>query len=354
MLEGGADIRYIQAMLGHAELSTTQIYTQVSIRALQAVHAATFPASIQQPPRRAPGLVSRTVRCQSTSATAAPPESVAASSCLLLLTPRSKKRTAPTPDRPTARPDAAGGGLLGRRARRTSRPGPGRSWPAPRSPPGHRSRPARRPGPRPTPATGPAPPTTGRCPCPTGDGRTRPGRWGRPRRRSRGTGVAAAQPAGQVRADVGVVQVGPQRGPDRVRRGDAVLLDLGREVLPQHPPVGQQVQHPPGDLLVVVAAFPLHTHARTSDLVNHSASRQRPPRDPAPTTRHARLPASPTSTRPTTTTTSCDSSCTLDARPSPAPTSTVRPSPSPRLDQPFHGRSTDPHTSCISGPGFSR
>lgn len=45
MLEGGADIRYIQAMLGHAELSTTQIYTQVSIRALQAVHAATFPGA---------------------------------------------------------------------------------------------------------------------------------------------------------------------------------------------------------------------------------------------------------------------------------------------------------------------
>jgi integrase/recombinase XerD len=45
MLEGGADIRYIQAMLGHADLSTTQIYTQVSIRALQAVHAATHPGS---------------------------------------------------------------------------------------------------------------------------------------------------------------------------------------------------------------------------------------------------------------------------------------------------------------------
>jgi integrase/recombinase XerD len=38
MLEGGADIRYIQAMLGHAELSTTQIYAKDSVRALQAVH----------------------------------------------------------------------------------------------------------------------------------------------------------------------------------------------------------------------------------------------------------------------------------------------------------------------------
>ena len=44
MLEGGADIRYIQQMLGHAQLSTTQIYTQVSIRALQQVHALTHPA----------------------------------------------------------------------------------------------------------------------------------------------------------------------------------------------------------------------------------------------------------------------------------------------------------------------
>ncbi|UJP41770.1 site-specific tyrosine recombinase XerC [Cellulomonas palmilytica] len=60
MLEGGADIRYIQAMLGHAELSTTQIYTQVSIRALQAVHAATFPAATTHPPRRGPALVTLT------------------------------------------------------------------------------------------------------------------------------------------------------------------------------------------------------------------------------------------------------------------------------------------------------
>lgn len=45
MLEGGADIRHIQAMLGHAELSTTQIYTQVAIRQLQQVHAATHPGA---------------------------------------------------------------------------------------------------------------------------------------------------------------------------------------------------------------------------------------------------------------------------------------------------------------------
>lgn len=43
MLENGADIRFIQAMLGHAELSTTEIYTQVSIKKLKAVHTATHP-----------------------------------------------------------------------------------------------------------------------------------------------------------------------------------------------------------------------------------------------------------------------------------------------------------------------
>ena len=45
MLENGADVRYIQQQLGHAELSTTQIYTQVSIRALKEVHTRTHPAA---------------------------------------------------------------------------------------------------------------------------------------------------------------------------------------------------------------------------------------------------------------------------------------------------------------------
>jgi len=50
MLENGADIRYIQEMLGHVELSTTQIYTQVSIRRLKEVHTLTHPAArVEQP-----------------------------------------------------------------------------------------------------------------------------------------------------------------------------------------------------------------------------------------------------------------------------------------------------------------
>ncbi len=44
MLENGADIRYIQQMLGHARLETTQIYTEVSIRQLREVHARTHPS----------------------------------------------------------------------------------------------------------------------------------------------------------------------------------------------------------------------------------------------------------------------------------------------------------------------
>jgi integrase/recombinase XerD len=46
MLEGGADVRYIQEILGHASLTTTQIYTRVSIQALKAVHDKAHPAKM--------------------------------------------------------------------------------------------------------------------------------------------------------------------------------------------------------------------------------------------------------------------------------------------------------------------
>ena len=47
MLENGADIRYIQALLGHDDLNSTQIYTRVSIEKLKEIHAATHPAKLK-------------------------------------------------------------------------------------------------------------------------------------------------------------------------------------------------------------------------------------------------------------------------------------------------------------------
>ncbi|WFQ79776.1 site-specific tyrosine recombinase XerC [Xenorhabdus sp. SF857] len=44
MLDNGADIRHIQAMLGHEKLNTTQIYTKVAIKQLKQVHSRTHPA----------------------------------------------------------------------------------------------------------------------------------------------------------------------------------------------------------------------------------------------------------------------------------------------------------------------
>jgi len=43
MHRGGADIRYVQEMLGHERMETTQIYTHVHIEALREVHARCHP-----------------------------------------------------------------------------------------------------------------------------------------------------------------------------------------------------------------------------------------------------------------------------------------------------------------------
>ncbi|KOP32679.1 recombinase XerD, partial [Xenorhabdus sp. GDc328] len=49
MLDNGADIRHIQAMLGHEKLNTTQIYTRVAIGHLKKVHKQTHPAERDTP-----------------------------------------------------------------------------------------------------------------------------------------------------------------------------------------------------------------------------------------------------------------------------------------------------------------
>ena len=54
MLEGGADIRHIQRMLGHSQLNTTEIYTHVAIGQLKAVHALTHPARMYRVTTDAP------------------------------------------------------------------------------------------------------------------------------------------------------------------------------------------------------------------------------------------------------------------------------------------------------------
>jgi integrase/recombinase XerD len=45
MLEGGADIRFIQEMLGHSNLQSTQIYTRVALTKLKEIHSATHPGA---------------------------------------------------------------------------------------------------------------------------------------------------------------------------------------------------------------------------------------------------------------------------------------------------------------------
>jgi integrase/recombinase XerD len=43
MMEAGADLRSLQALLGHQSLNTTQIYTHVTIKRLRDVHKRTHP-----------------------------------------------------------------------------------------------------------------------------------------------------------------------------------------------------------------------------------------------------------------------------------------------------------------------
>lgn len=51
MLENGAELRYIQELLGHAQVTTTEMYTRVSIRKLKRIHEETHPGAKLEPYR---------------------------------------------------------------------------------------------------------------------------------------------------------------------------------------------------------------------------------------------------------------------------------------------------------------
>lgn len=55
LLEGGADIRVVQELLGHESVNTTEIYTHVQTDRIKKVHARYHPHGAEHVPKRRPG-----------------------------------------------------------------------------------------------------------------------------------------------------------------------------------------------------------------------------------------------------------------------------------------------------------
>jgi integrase/recombinase XerD len=99
MHDGGADVRDLQEILGHSQLSTTEVYTHVSIARLKAVHARTHPACTAADHRRVPRHRDSTAGCSERMHSSMPEDAYDS------LNPVPWSRGPTAPDQP--RPDAA-------------------------------------------------------------------------------------------------------------------------------------------------------------------------------------------------------------------------------------------------------